>query len=878
MKPRGARSRSIATLPTSRTSVAAVVVIALIGAIWGWRDFYLLHEHLARELSVYETQRKAVLERVVHDAVDDIRFLRSRIEDNLRESLRSQMGQALAIARGLCAQAEMNHDCRASAGAVREALRGVRFNGDRGYFFAFDLNGVEQLYPPDPALEGTPMLAVTDGRRQVVADMLAVVKAGGEGFYRYDWSKPGVSGDGHAKLAFVRLFEPLGWVIGTGEYIEDLEADVQRDVLSRLERTKFGDMGYVFAGTWEGIALLEPAKGRNMWEVTDKHGLKVVQELVKKARAGGGFVEYTMPSINGGATYPKLSYVQGIPDWQWYVGAGESLESIGKDLAARRQAGEAQIYQEIALVGSLAIFFAFAMVLRGWMDGGRARRDFRTFLDFLGKAASAETTLDPGRMAFVEFEEMAEATNRLIEDKNKALVELKKQRAALDTANEELELRVQARTRELEGEITERKYIEAELHRTNEELEHRIEDRTRDLREQIAERERIENQFIQAQKMEAVGQLAGGFAHDFNNILTVIVSTLGVLRTRVSSDQPAQQTIDLAEKAVKRAADLTRRMLVFSREMDTRPEPVDMRELIPAIEPLVARALRESVEFTIKCPRQLWPVTVDPILLENAVVNVALNAQDAMPEGGRFTLRLANRRLSEAEAQAQGNPLATAADYVELAMTDTGTGIPADILGRIFEPFFTTKPVGAGTGLGLSMVLLFARRSGGFVTVDSEEGRGTTVRLFLPRGERRKVARDVEKTPSAKGELAVRRILLVEDDPMVRDVTVGALRSQGMDVTEAADGPQALAILETKGLFDLVISDLIMPGGMSGLDVRDQVQARWPTCRVLLMTGYSYNEFARRGVDPASVELLRKPFTRDDLLAAIAAIAPVGED
>lgn len=863
---------SIATLSTSRTSMAAVVVIALIGVIWGWRDYGILQQSLARELDIYQSQRNAVLERTVHDAVQNIGLLRGRLEENLRQTLRGRVDQALAIAGGVCAQSPTAGDCRALASAVREALRGMRFNGGRGYFFAFDVNGVEQLFPPAPQLEGTVMTDLADDRGRVVADMLAIVKTKGEGFYRYNWLKPNANDYDHAKLAFIRLFEPLGWVIGIGEYVEDLEVDMQDEALAQLSSLRFGDTGYVFVGTWDGVSLIEPAKGRNMWEVTDKNGLKVVQTLVKVAQAGGGFVEYTMPAINGGATYPKISYVESIPAWRWYVGAGESRESIAKDLAGRRQAGQARINLEIALVGMIAILFAFAILLRGWMAAGRTRRDFRTFLDFLGKAATAETTLDPGKMAFVEFGEMAEAANRLIEDKNKALAELERQRTALDLANEELELRVQGRTRDLESEISERKYVEDELQRANEVLEQRIEESTRDLREQIAERERVENQFIQAQKMEAVGQLAGGFAHDFNNILTVIVSTLGALRTRVPADERALQAIDLAEKAAKRAADLTRRMLVFSREMDTRPEPVDLRELVSALQPLVVRALRESVEFSVKCPRPVWPVSVDPILLENAVVNIALNAQDAMTDGGRFTLRVANRRISAAEAARI--PLAQAGDYVELAMDDTGTGIPAEIVERIFEPFFTTKPVGAGTGLGLSMVLTFIRRSGGFVGIDSEEGRGTTVSLFLPRSARKASSRAAGKVRGPVAGLQHLRILLVEDDPMVRDVTVGALRAQDMDVTEAADGPQAMAILETKGPFDLLVSDLIMPGGMSGLDLREQVRERWPTCRVLVMTGYSHDEFARRGVDPASIDLLRKPFSRDDLLAAIAALEP----
>ena len=855
---------SIATLPTSRTSLAAVAAVFLIGVIWGWRDYSLLDRQLDNDLILYETQRRAALERTVRDTVRNIQFLRTATEDDLRNDLRARAAQAHAVARGICAGLPPG-DCRAAADSVREALRQIHFDAGHGNFFAFSLDGTDQLFPQPLGQEGVPMRGI--------GGLLAIARTEGEGFLRHERSVPDGGGDDRLRLSFVKVFDPLGWAIGASVDVGEIEAGVQAEALATLEATDLGDASYLFAGTWDGLSLVGPAKGRNMWEVEDRDGFMVVQGLVRVARIGGGFVEYTMPPINGEKAYPKISFVAGIPEWRWYVGAGDSMESITKAAAGRREAGQRRMILEVTIVGLIALALAGLILLRGGMAGRRARQDFRRFLDFLDRAARADVALDPDGMAFVEFAEAAKATNRLLEDKSAAMRELERQRAALDKANEELELRVQARTRELEGEVIERKYAETELLRTNDSLEQRIAESTRHLREQIAARERIESQFIQAQKMEAVGQLAGGFAHDFNNILTVITSTLGILNALVpSGDERVAKAIALAEGATKRAGDLTRRMLVFSREMDTRPEAVDPAELVLALQPLIERALRESIIFKVECAPDVWPVVIDPVLLENAVVNIALNAQDAMTDGGRFFLSI--RNLSLGAEEAASHPDAHAGDYVEFAMKDTGTGIPPEILGRIFEPFFSTKPKGAGTGLGLSMVLAFARRSGGFVKVMSEEGRGTTFRILLPRGDRPAAAKALTVSGKPGRPLAGLRIVVAEDDPLVRDVTVAALMTQGVDVTAVSDGPRAVAALELRGPYDVVVSDLIMPGGMSGLDLRDLVAVRWPACRVLLMTGYSYSEFARRGVDPTTLALLRKPFSRDELVAAIVALEP----
>ncbi len=436
---------------------------------------------------------------------------------------------------------------------------------------------------------------------------------------------------------------------------------------------------------------------------------------------------------------------------------------------------------------------------------------------------------------------------------------------ALLNARDELELRVQERTRALEQEIFERKYAQSELQKANEMLEVRVEERTRNLRKEIAERKRFEEQFLQAQKMEAVGQLAGGIAHDFNNLLTVVIANLGWLKDFLSNDQKALRIADLALEGARRAGDLTQRMLAFSRRQELHPRTVEFVQTFGQIEPLITRALRESIDFRIDVEDGLWPLMVDPHQLESSLLNIAINARDAMPDGGTLTLQARNRTL---EAASIGPDAEEAGDYVELSLTDTGTGMPREVLDRVMDPFFTTKEVGQGTGLGLSMVFGFAKQSGGFLEIDSEVGKGTTVKLLLPRAPESTEANQPGTPQSAPVIMDDIKVLVVEDDEMVRNVTVEYLKMSGIEGLEADCGDAALETLEANGPVDLVISDVIMPG-VNGIDLTQRITEKWPETKVVLMTGYSYEEFSRRGIDPSSLLLLHKPFSKNELLSKI---------
>ncbi|MCX7361495.1 MAG: ATP-binding protein [Alphaproteobacteria bacterium] len=377
----------------------------------------------------------------------------------------------------------------------------------------------------------------------------------------------------------------------------------------------------------------------------------------------------------------------------------------------------------------------------------------------------------------------------------------------------------------------------------------------------------MEEQLRQAQKMESVGQLTGGVAHDFNNLLTIILAHTESLDEYALLDPGMAARISGISGAVERASSLTRQLLAFSRKQPLRPEVTDMNDLVSGTGRLLRRALGEQIEMDSVLSVRLWPVNVDRAQLATALVNLCLNARDAMPEGGRLLLE--TRNVMAGDARLAGVPDIAPGDYVMLAVTDTGTGIAPDVLGKVFEPFFTTKDVGKGTGLGLSMVYGFIKQSNGHIEVRSDvDGGGTTFELYLPRSHGNPARATVAAVAAApRGR---ERILLVEDNAEVRASVVGQLESLGYAVTEAADGPSGLAaFIAAAEPFDLVLTDVVMPGAMNGKVLADEIGQRAPATRIVFMSGYAENAIVHQGrIDPG-VLLLGKPFHKSELASIV---------
>ncbi len=373
-------------------------------------------------------------------------------------------------------------------------------------------------------------------------------------------------------------------------------------------------------------------------------------------------------------------------------------------------------------------------------------------------------------------------------------------------------------------------------------------------------REALEQNLRQAQRIEAIGQLTGGIAHDFNNLLTVILGNLQMALRRLPEGRPRAQ-LESAQQGAQRAADLTKRLLAFARNQPLDPKPVDVNRLVATMSDLLGRTLGESISIETIRAAGLWKTELDVTELESAVLNLAVNARDAMPDGGKLTIETANAFLDE--AYCEGKEGLKAGQYVMLAVTDTGTGMTQDVMDKAVDPFFTTKPAGVGTGLGLSQVYGFIKQSGGHLQFYSEIGEGTTVKLYLPRSLREPLAAaeaPAQSLPRGQGE----SILVAEDDPAVRDYVVETLKELGYQVLSAADGAAALGVLEANPHVNLLLTDVVM-AGMNGRMLAQEALRRFPRLKVLYMTGYSRNAIVHHGRLDPGVDLIQKPFSQNAL-------------
>ncbi|WP_460163914.1 ATP-binding protein [Pseudomonas sp. S2_F03] len=422
-------------------------------------------------------------------------------------------------------------------------------------------------------------------------------------------------------------------------------------------------------------------------------------------------------------------------------------------------------------------------------------------------------------------------------------------------------LRGRRRQYEARDRLIDLSQSELRLQTTLETLEQQVEERTAQLRHN-------EEALRQSQKMEAVGQLTGGIAHDFNNMLTGIIGSLELLRRRLARGrtEDLDGLIDLGVTSANRAAGLTHRLLAFSRRQSLDSKPVEMNTLVASMGELLQRSINESIELDIQLSEDLWVAEADPNQLESALLNLVLNARDAMPEGGTLIVNTSNQQLDSRFVAAHGNLLP--GDYVLLRVTDTGCGMPESTISRAFDPFFTTKPIGQGTGLGLSMIYGFSKQSHGHVTIDSEVGHGTSVSLFLPRYSGDLAEENLIDIQHAPHALDGETVLIVEDDPAVRVLVSAVLSELGYAYVEAGDADSAVPILDSAQRIDLLISDVGLPG-MNGRQLAEIGRQYRPDLKVLFITGYAEHAAVRGGFLDPGMQMITKPFTFDLLTAKV---------
>lgn len=408
------------------------------------------------------------------------------------------------------------------------------------------------------------------------------------------------------------------------------------------------------------------------------------------------------------------------------------------------------------------------------------------------------------------------------------------------------------------NDITEQKRAEVELARYREHLEELVRERTRALEESEAERREAEAALFQAQKMEAVGNLTGGVAHDFNNLLQVISGNVQLLRRDGPPDERSQRRLQAVEGAIERGARLASQLLAFARRQPLQPVVLDLGLLVHEMDDLLRRAIGEDVRLETRAHADLWNTLADPNQLENVILNLAINARDAMEGTGTLTIGMENVPMEEGPGPGA---------WVLLTISDTGAGMTPEVMARAFEPFFTTKPEGRGTGLGLSMVYGFVKQSGGHVAIESTVGGGTTIRIWLQRAGEQVSPREAERARRSEG--GNETILVVEDDPQVRAVAVETIAGLGYRVIEASDGAGALAALGDGARVDLLFTDVVMPGPVRGPELARRARELAPDLEVLFTSGYTESALESGGRIPGNCSLLSKPWRREDLAARL---------
>lgn len=391
------------------------------------------------------------------------------------------------------------------------------------------------------------------------------------------------------------------------------------------------------------------------------------------------------------------------------------------------------------------------------------------------------------------------------------------------------------------------------------------------------DREAAEAQLRQMQKMESMGQLTGGIAHDFNNMLAIVIGSLDIARRRLApdADPHVAKSIGNAAEGAQRAAQLTARLLAFSRQQPLDPQPTDVNKLVGGMSELLRRTIGESIRVETVLAGGLWRASIDASQLESAIINLCVNSRDAMPTGGRLTIETANAHLDDAYAAAQRDVVA--GQYVMVSVTDSGTGMPPDVVERAFDPFFTTKGVGKGTGLGLSQVFGFIKQSRGHVKIYSEPGEGTVIKIYMPRyyGAEAAVGMTVAapaELPRAQGEEI---ILVVEDEERVRHMSVDSLRELGYTIVQASDGEQALEMLAIQPRIDMLFTDIVMPG-INGRELADRARKTRPDLKILYTTGYTRNAIVHNGMLDPGLSFLAKPFTLDQLAMKVRQVLDAG--
>jgi PAS domain S-box-containing protein len=913
--------RTIANTILRNWVVGAFAAMVLVGGAWlssEYEHFRKDERHIRSELV---EQRKIALKERVERAIEFIGFMRTQTEARARESVRSNVAQAHATATFLWKKhRETKTDAEIQA-IILDALRPIRFNRGRGYCFAFTSDGLQLLNADRPEMEGLRLIDRRDAHgAPLFRDMAAIARDRGEGFYAYHWTKPNSKGRDFAKISYVKRFAPYDWVLGAGEYLDDADQEIREEALGRIATDRFGNGGHLFAGTMEGVSLASVRSAKPGPESCDRRDGAAIRELVAAGGNGGRFLSESASEEGG----PLVRYGRPVPSWGWIVGGSVSLADIESRVDQARADVSRRFWQSMAgICVLLSLLFAGAVVVARY-NAQRMRSTFERFSAFFRKAEVEDAMIDPDGLLFTEFKELAGLANDMIAARQRTERRAMRLATAVEQAAEDIiitdadgiieyvnpsfetttgysrEEAVGRSCRMLNGGASDASFYKElwDTIRDGRCWKGRFRNRTKDgrlilqdanispirdgsggiagyvsVRRDVTEHVEIEARLADSQRLEAIGMLAGGIAHDFNNILTAIVGYTEMAMASAPEKSSLRDSLSQVLLGGKRATELVKQILVFSRRNRQERRPVRIDDLLAETLKLMRAAVPSTVRI-VSGSDSVSRVMANPTQIYQVVMNLCTNSSAAMEEGGgTLTVGLEDVELDERFAAA--HPGIEPGSYIRLTVEDTGCGMPPELIDHIFEPFFTTRAKKGGTGMGLSVVHGIVVSHGGTIDVSSEVGNGTTIDVYLP------VAGEPEPAHS-QPETAIRpgteRILLVDDEDAILSLVGSRFGRLGYRVQACRDGQEAFErFAAAPDDFDILVSDMTMPG-MTGDRLACEIRKVRPRFPVILCSGYTDRMSPEKADELGIDAFIAKPVPFSVLAAAVrSALDPAVE-
>lgn len=751
-----------------------ILITTLMGLLFiGLEIYHFYYEHIDFVRERFLATQKQALKNSVEEIISYSEYKRSLTRARLKQNIKNRAVEAWNIADNLYRNYNSKFSDKQVEQLIIEALRNVRYNGSRGYYFGFTMDGIEILFADRPELEGKNMLRMRDAHgRYVVKDMISIAEKSGEGFYEYHWTKPGLEGKDFPKISYVKYFKPLGIVLGTGEYLDDVEKDMQEEVILRLVNTKLGKKGYYFAGTYEGIILSGPARGKNMRHVTDSNGLKVVEALIKLAKNGGGFLTYEMPPIENHRQSFKLSYVNGLQEWGWYIGSGLYIDELEEMINQEVLQMLEKILFGILFVIIICLIIIAAQIYASRAMAGTIKKEFDLFKDFFNNSIDSLSKIDISDINIVEFSELAKIANK-----------------------------------------------------------------TTDLRQKtLEENKQLEKQLQQSRKLDALGRISGGIAHDLNNILTPIFGYTSILKENFDPGSKPYKHLENINKSVERGRDLVNQILSFSKKQPLERKLVSVSAIIEDIFRLVKSTVPSYIKLgmSVETDRNIF---ADVTQIHQVFMNLVNNSVQAISHGdGRIEINVKDVEIMQ---DSHLSPILSPGDYVCLTIRDNGHGISEDTIANIFDPFFTTKQDKKGTGLGLSIIHSIIKKHNGHIHVSSVPDKETVFTVYLPVDHREMEIKEIKEKQSEDVDACNGAILLVDDEEFILSSIGELLEMHGYRVFTASNSSEALDIFQSEGsVIDIIISDMNLTEE-SGDKLIYKLNKYRTHQKVILWSGYS---------------------------------------